>query len=160
MPLPFRLSSTNLELIVVCDDTSAASQIRPLREWWDHLADIGPDFGHYPNAEKTWIVVKDEKYEEAAKILTLKDGDNLAVQLDLNPSLKAIFRRKLKGGLMEEILQLSKFAATQPHTACAAFSHGLSSRWNFVLRTVRGTEDLLQPLEGAIRYHFLPSLTG
>ena len=33
-------------------------------------------------------------------------------------------------GWMTEVEKLSKFAATEPHAAYAALTHGLSSRWN------------------------------
>ena len=34
----------------------------------------------------------------------------------------------------EEIHRLSDFATSQPHTAYAAFTHGLSSKWLYLLR--------------------------
>ncbi len=32
---------------------------------WDRLAQLGPDYGYYPNAEKTWLIVKEDYLEEA-----------------------------------------------------------------------------------------------
>ena len=53
---------------------------------------------------------------------------------------------------------------TQPHAAYAAYTHGLSSRWNYLLRVTDwealSSSDLLQPLETAIQSHFIPALTG
>ena len=61
---------------------------------------------------------------------------------------------------VEEILRLSTIASTQPHTAYAAFIHGLSSHWMYISRTIPHIQDLLCPLETAIHQHFIPALTG
>ena len=48
-------------------------------------------------------------------------------------------------------MKLSKFAATQPHAAFAAFNHGLSSKWKYFLRVTKWEENrlnILEPLEG------------
>ena len=42
----------------------------------------------------------------------------------------------------------------------AAFTHGISSKWTYLSRTVPGISTLLQPLEDVVREHLLPSLTG
>ena len=49
---------------------------------------------------------------------------------------------------------------SQPHTAYAAFTHGLSGKWTHLARTVPGTSDLLKPLEEVIRHWFIPALIG
>ena len=54
--------------------------------------------------------------------------------------------------------KLSKFAQTQPHAAYAAFTHGLSSKWNYLLRVTDW--GILESLEKAIQSHFIPALTG
>ena len=49
---------------------------------------------------------------------------------------------------------------SQPHTAYAALTHGLSGKWTHLARTVPGTSDLLKPLEEVIRHWFIPALIG
>ena len=56
--------------------------------------------------------------------------------------------------------RLSLVALSHPHAAYAAFTHGLSSRWTYVARTIPDIRDLLLPLEQVIRHRFLTSLTG
>ena len=41
----------------------------------------------------------------------------------------------------------------------AAYVNGLSHRWSYIVRRIRDIEDLLQPLEDAIRQHLIPALT-
>jgi len=71
--------------------------------------------------------------------------------------------RKVRGWV-KQIERLSKFAATQPHAAYAAFIYGLMSRWNFLLRVITwetlSSTELLQPLESAIQTQFIPAITG
>ena len=55
---------------------------------------------------------------------------------------------------------LSSFATSQPHAAYSAMTHGLSSQWLFLQRTVPALSPLLQPLENTISDHFIPALTG
>ena len=64
----------------------------------------------------------------------------------------------------KEVKTLSGYAKTQPHAAYAAFTHGLSSKWNYLLRVVDvdglSASDLLLPLESAIHSQPTPALTG
>ena len=47
------------------DDASGSAHIKPLREWWENLCNIGPLYGYYPYAGKTWLVVHEDQLEEA-----------------------------------------------------------------------------------------------
>ena len=57
-------------------------------------------------------------------------------------------------------MHLSTIASTQPHEAYSAFTHGLSSHWAYISRTIPDIQDLFQPLEIAIHQHLIPALTG
>ena len=61
---------------------------------------------------------------------------------------------------MTEIEKLYEIATFHPQAAYAAFTHGLTSRWNSLMRTVPDIEELLHPLKDAIRHQFLPAITG
>ena len=62
---------------------------------------------------------------------------------------------------VNEVEKLSKIAETQPHTAYAVFTHGLSSKWNYLLRVTDWEEHhALEYLEKAIHSHIIPALTG
>lgn len=41
------------------DDAAAVGSIGDLRQWWDRLAKLGPSFGYFANAAKTWLVTKE-----------------------------------------------------------------------------------------------------
>ena len=65
---------------------------------------------------------------------------------------------------VKELENLCKIAETQPHAAYAAFTHGLSSRWNYLLIVIDWEESeskhALESLENTISSHFIPALTG
>ena len=51
-------------------------------------------------------------------------------------------------------------AKIHPRAAHAAYTHGLSHKWKFLLRTVPSLRNVLSPLETAIHSHFIFSITG
>ena len=59
-----------------------------------------------------------------------------------------------------ELYSLAAIALSQPHAAHAAFTHGLSSKWFYLTRTIQGIGSLFQPLETIIRSKLIPALTG
>ena len=50
------------------DDGQAVGKLHKLREWWDMLLREGPKYGYYPQAGKTWLVVKSEMQAQAAVV--------------------------------------------------------------------------------------------
>ena len=55
----------HIKQVWYADDGTALGSVRHLRNWWNELNSIGPSFGYFPNAEKTWLVVKDDQQLEA-----------------------------------------------------------------------------------------------
>ena len=67
------------------------------------------------------------------------------------------FVRDKVASLVTESMVIAK---THPQGAYAAFTHGQSSKWNFLMRTIPDIGAEFQPLEDAIRHHFLLAITG
>ena len=42
------------------DDATTVGCLSFMLQWWQHLTSDGPDFGHFPNASKTVLIVKPE----------------------------------------------------------------------------------------------------
>ncbi len=57
-------------------------------------------------------------------------------------------------------LQLARVAVSQPQAAYAAFTYGLTGRWTYLLQTIPDIQNLLLPLETAIRHLLIPALSG
>ena len=152
------------------NDSSAGSTLVNLRRWWDRLKDVGPRYGYFPNSSKTCILAKEHTAELAHEVF-VGTGISISAQgkrylggaLGSSSFIKQYMERKVEGWI-NELNTLSAIAKTQPHAAFAAFTHGLHSKWSYVLRVIDLDEDtskdLLQPLENLITSALIPSLTG
>ena len=152
------------------DDSAAGSNLEGLRRWWDMLEGIGPNYGYFPNRSKTFIVVKPELVETANEIfqgtgisISTEERRYLGGAIGITSFRNQLIDQKVREWV-EEIKTLSEIAKTEPHAAFAAFTHGLSSRWNYFLRVTDlkslSATGQLQPLENAIRSLLIPTLTG
>ena len=167
-PLIDQLSSRSPDVHQVwyADDATSASTCRSLRTWWDDLSELGPMFGYNPNGSKTYLVVKEDHEESAVQLfadtdvhVTTNGKRHLGAALGSKTFTEEYVSAKVQDWV-KEIQQLAKVALSQPHAAYAAFTHGLSSRWSYLLRTIPDIQDLLLPLENTIHNHFIPALTG
>ena len=165
-PLIQRLGDRTTTQVWYADDATAGGSLNHLKAWWDCISAIGPDYGYYPNASKTWLIVKEASLEEATALfqgtgvsITVEGKRHLGAAIGTSSFVENYVRRKVSGWV-REVERLSRIATTQPHAAYAAFTHGLISKWTYLARTVPDIEDMFQPLEDAIRQQFLPSLTG
>ena len=57
-----------MKQVAYADDIGGGSRLENLREWWDKIVEFGPYLGYFPKACKSWLVVKEEKFEEAERI--------------------------------------------------------------------------------------------
>ena len=165
IPLIQQLPS-GVEQIWYADDACACGKLVALREWWDRLCELGPSFGYFVNAAKTWLVMKDQLFQDSISSfsesgirVTSNGRPYLGAAIGSEGYIQSLVADKVKGW-SEEITVLAGFAESQPHAAYCAFTHGLSSRWMFVSRTVPFDSAIFQPLEDVIRQLFIPTLSG
>ena len=165
-PLINHLEDESVKQIWYADDATACGKISNLRTWWDQITNKGPDYGYFPNATKTWLVVKEEKLEEAqntfqgTNVAITSEGRKLLGAALGTPSFIDIYVQQKVTEWTQEVEQLSNIAISQPHAAYSAFTHGLISKWTYLSRTVPDIENHMKPLEEAIRQKLLPSITG
>ena len=165
-PLIQCLGTENVKQVWFVDDASAVGNLQALRRWWDHLTIIGPEYGYYPNASKTWLIVKEKCYNEAQAVfqgsgvsITKEGKRHLGAAIGAENFKEEYIKEKVSVWV-EEIDRLTLIAESQPRAAYAAFTHGLASKWTFLARTVPDISHLFQLLEDAIRQRFLLKLTG
>ena len=148
------------------DDATAAGNLEALHQWWTHLSSVGPQFGYFPNAQKTHLVVKPEFENDAKRIfsntdiqITLEGQRHLGAAIGTRSFADEYVSQKIQNWV-SEICALADLANTQPQAAYAAFVHGFIGKLKYIMRTIDDTGPLFKPLEDAIHQKFIPSLTG
>jgi len=146
------------------DDSGAAGKLKALKKWWDALQLSGPAYGYFPKPSKTWLIVKDEFYEEAKTLFpdvsVTTEGCRYLGSFIGTESGKTKFIQEKCREWTEEIEGLASIARHEPQLAYAAFVYGSSRRWSFLMRTTPGIAESLQPIEDKIRNLFIPITTG
>ena len=122
------------------DDATGGGRILQLRSWWDALCKIGPSFGYFPNAEKTWLIVKEEHAELAKRVFAdtsvqiTVDGHRLLGAPLGTPEFRTKYLEERVASWTQLLVKLSAVAQTQPHAAFSAFTHSFVSRLVFMAR--------------------------
>ena len=138
------------------DDASGAGRITTLREWWDQLNSLGPKFGYFTNACKTWLVTKEnclstavEAFADTDVKVTSEGRPYLGAALGTEEYIQEFVTNKVQQWA-GELEQLATIARSQPHAAHAAFTHGMISKWTYLTHTMPGIGPNLLPLETII----------
>ena len=79
IPLINRLKEDDVKQIWYADDAAAVGKLSDVKTWWDRLIEIGPDYGYYPNASKTWLIVKEHKHSEPVPVF---EGTEIVITTD------------------------------------------------------------------------------
>ena len=106
---------------------------------------MGPDYGYYPNATKTCLIVKDDYLEEAKDTFSdsgVEGKRYVDVVIGSSKSVTDYVKQKVTEWI-NEVESLSSMATTQPHAPYAAFTHGLKHKWMFLTRTIANIGDQL-----------------
>ena len=61
------------------DDACACGSIVQLHHWWERLCRIGPGYGYFVNAEKTWFLTK-SAFQSAAVAQFIGTGVNVTCE--------------------------------------------------------------------------------
>ena len=148
------------------DDASDAGKLAKIKVWWDLLSARGPAYGYFPNASKTWLLVKDSYEQKARKIFS---GTNINITTEGRRLLgAAIGETKFVTEYMDQMVRrisrrvetLAKIAKAYPQAAYTGFTQGLIGEWSFLTRTIGNAAPSLQQLEAVIQQQFIPTLTG
>ena len=68
VPLIRELSLLHATQVWFADDATGTGKLTRLKDWWDLLNEKGPDYGYFPKAVKTCLLVKASLLEEATKV--------------------------------------------------------------------------------------------
>ena len=140
-PLIHQLNSrcSGVQQAWFADDATGASTCTNLKSWWNELSTQGPAFGYYPNRSKTYLVIKQEHETSARQLfddtdvhITIQGKRHLSAAIGSRTFTEKYVSHKVQAWT-EEIKRIAKVATSQPHAAYASFTHGLSSRWIYLL---------------------------
>ena len=154
------------QMAAFADDITSVGKLLSLRQWWTQITNIGPHFGYFPQPTKSWLIVKENHYEEAKAVF---EGTNIQISKTGERHLGAVigsksFRERYCKEMVErwrnELTTLSEIALTQPQAAYACYTSGYQHRFSYFLRTIPEMEVYLQPIEKIIRHQFIPAITG
>ena len=130
------------------------------------MQNSGPSYGYYANPAKTWLIVK-EDHLQSAKMTFTSTGVNitthgkrhLSAALGSTSFIESYVQCKVSQWV-DTVKTLSRVALIESHAAYSAFTHGLTIKWNYLMRTIPDVSNLLLPLDEIINTHFIPALTG
>ena len=122
-PLIKDMKNCNTKQVWYADDSSAGGRLNNLKAWWESLLERGPAYGYFANPDKSWLVLKEDKYNKAKEIfhntnmnITKEGRRYLGSALGNDSFLEAFLQNKV-AGWVKEIETLSEVAKTQPHAA-------------------------------------------
>ena len=148
------------------DDDAGASKLTRLRNYWDQLICFGPDYGYYPNAQKTALVTKEQHLSEAKRLFHDTEVQITAAgHLYLGGAIgsKAVHKEYYSERVarwQEELTNLANMAKTQPQAAYHVFTTGFSGKWLYHLRSTKCESTWVANLDEVIDSHLLPALMG
>ena len=166
LPLVSHAKTADVTQAWFADDASAADKLIQLHKWWTVLAEVGPRYGYFVNAPKTWLVVKENLYEVA---VSLFGSTGVQITTEGRPLLGGPlgtsqytndFIRKATEEWKVEIEELAKIARVDPQSAYAAYTHGQSNKWVYLARVVEDCHEHFGTLESALRDKLLPAICG
>lgn len=152
-PLIHQLKHDTTKQIWFADDATAGGKLNKLREWWDCLTNDGPHYGYFPNASKTWLIVKEgykdevvSTFEGTQVVITVEGQKYLGSAIGKQTFVDSYVQQKV-AIWVDQLERFSSIAITQPHAVFAAFTHCSTSRWTFYqepLQTSKISSSLLK----------------
>ena len=147
------------------DDSVCAAKLTRLREWFDKLTELGPDFGYYPEPRKTILVIEPKDKAEARTLF-----DDLGVKVVSGQRFLGSFIGDQEGTCeyVEQKVQLwvrcveklAKAAESQPQAAQAALTKSLQFEWAYLQRVIPNCAEAFAPLRDTINKTFWPTVLG
>lgn len=147
------------------DDIGAGARLTVLRQWWNNIVEHGPSFGYYPKASKSWLVVKEEKYEEAVHLfqntginITTEGRKYLGGFVGKDEATKE-YVEELRDEWINQLEELSNIAKSEPQAAYSAFTAGFRHKMTYFIRTIPDLAETLKPLDEVINNKLIPAIT-
>ena len=112
------------------DGLTAAGCISGLKYWWDQLCELGPKFRYFPQALKSWLIIKPEVqgkaktiFQESGVQITTEGKRHLGALLG-SAKYKEEYLFSNVDEWITQLWVLSQIARIQPQAAYSAFITG------------------------------------
>ena len=154
------------KMVAYADDFTAGGTVKDLQHWWKTLCELGPKFGYYPEATKSWLIVKENNYEHAkaafksTKIKITSTGQRHLGAVIGSTTYKEDYMNEKINKWIKEIQLLSEIGKIEPQCALSCFTSGYKHKLNYCMRTIPNVAKLLKRLDDVITKEFLPAITG
>ena len=147
------------------DDLAGAGKLQQLLTWWNSIVEYGPLLGYNPQAEKSWLVVKEHLLEEAHVIFA---SSNVNITVEGHEYHEGFvgstdgqmeYARKKVDNWFNLVRLLADIAKPEPQAAYAAFIAGFCGRLNYFIRTTPNLSTILHELDQVITNELIPAIT-
>ena len=144
------------------DDIAGSGKLRILRLWWNNVEQYGPLFGYYPEATKSWLLVKEHLIEEAKEIFA---GTNINITSEGRAyvggfvgttTARSVYAKGLVDKWIDQLKVLVEIARSQPQAAYSAFVSGFQHKLTYHIRTIPGIQQHLHRLDETITVKLIP----
>ena len=113
------------------EDSSAAGKLSEMRKWWDVLCQAGPDYGYYPLATKTILIVKPHHRQLAEEIfggsgvkITTEGERHMGAVIGSERCKEEYVVNKIKKWI-DDVSELSKIAKDEPQLVYSSFTEAI-----------------------------------
>ena len=157
--------AARVKQLAYADDIGGGAKLQVLREWWKNICENGPSFGYFPKASKSWLVVKENKFEEAKQIF---EGTGINITTEGRKYLGGFvgtregaeeYAKELLADWISQLQELTKIAKSEPQAAYSAFITGFKHKITYYIRTMPNMSENIRPLDEYLTNHFIPAIT-
>ena len=148
------------------DDFAGCGKLHQLHTWWKKIEQFGPSLGYYPNALKSWLIVKSHCKTQADSIfadtkinITTEGRKYLGGYIGTSTSRDSYIKTLIQGRI-NQVENLTQIAYTEPQAAYSAFVAGFQHKLTYHIRTIPEMSNLLAPLDQIINDKFIPAITN
>ena len=140
--------------------------LEALRRWWDTLMQIGPNYGYYQQPTKSWLIVKENKLEEAVRVF---GGTNIQITTEGKRHLGAVIgteenkKKYINDKISEwkkEIIMLTDIATIHSQAAYTAYVTSYQHKLTFLLRIIPNIKDQLKRIDKVVRHKLILAIMG
>ena len=133
------------------DDLTAAGTVKGIKYWWEQLCNLGPKFGCFPDATKSWLTVKVKTEGKAKEII---GGSGVLITTNGKRHVEASLvsdkykKKYLAFNANERVKKLGILSdIAKNSTAYSAFIKGFHHKVTYYMYTIKRASTQLRRVE-------------